>query len=202
MKIGEKKDIIEIEEALFVIDMNNGFCNKGLLADPSIKRIVPAIKKLIQAVLRKGEGLFFVNDFHTPDSVELLRYLKHCMGDEESETIDEFAEYKPYAHGEIHKNSRNALFAPGVMQMLLQMKKLKRVVIVGCCTDLCVHNFAIALRDFFDQFNMNIDVIVPKDAVETYDIPGVHDREQITQRTYSVFEDQGIKLVKTMKEVS
>ena len=88
MKIGKKKDIIEIEEALFVIDMNNGFCNKGLLADPSIKRIVPAIKKLIEAVLRKGEGLFFVNDEHTEDSVELERYLRHCMGDEESEAID------------------------------------------------------------------------------------------------------------------
>ena len=200
MKIGKKKDIIEIEEALFVIDMNNGFCNKGLLADPSIKRIVPAIKKLIEAVLRKGEGLFFVNDEHTEDSVELERYLKHCMGDEESETIDEFNEYKPYAHKEFRKNSRNAIFAPGMMEMLLQMKKLKRVVIVGCCTDLCVQNFALALRDFFDQFNMHVDVIVPKEAITTYDIPGVHDREEKNQRTYSIFEDNGIKLVKTLKE--
>ena len=200
MKIGEKKDIIEIEEALFVIDMNNGFCNKGLLADPSIKRIVPAIKKLIEYFLRRGEGFFIVNDEHTEDSVELLRYLRHCMGDEESEIIDELAEYKPCAHKEFRKNSRNALFAPGMMEMLLQMKKLKRVIVVGCCTDLCVQNFALALRDFFDQFNMNVDVIVPKDAVETYDIPGVHNREEKSERTYSLFEDNGIKLVKTLKE--
>ncbi len=200
MKNVQKKDIIDIEEALFVIDMNNGFCNKGLLADPSIKRIVPAIKKLIEAVIRKGEGLFFVNDYHTEDSEELYRYPTHCMGDEESETIDEIKYYEQFAHRIFHKNSRNALFAPGMMETLLQMKNLKRIVVVGCCTDLCVQNFVLAVRDFFDQFNMHVDVIVPKDAVETYDAPGIHDRVEKTERTYSVLEDNGIKLVKTLKE--
>ena len=200
MKTGEKKDIIDIEEALFIIDMNNGFCNKGNLADPTIKKIVPAIKKLIEAVVRKGEGLFFVNDEHTEESVELLRYLHHCMGDEESETIDDLKDYEQFAHRVFHKNSRNAIFAPGMMETLLQMKNLKRVVVVGCCTDLCVQNFVLALRDFFDQFNMNVDVIVPKDCVETYDIPGVHERNDKNERTFSVLEDNGIKLVKTMKE--
>ena len=200
MKNVEKKDIIDIEEALFVIDMNNGFCKEGLLADPSIKRIVPAIKKLIEAVMKKGEGLFIANDYHTRDSEELNRYPTHCMGDEESETIDELKTYEQYAHRIFHKNSRNAIFAPGVMDTLLQMKKLKRIVVVGCCTDLCVHNFALALRDFFDEHNMHIDVIVPKDAVETYDLPGVHDRNEKAEKAYESLESNGIKLVKTLKE--
>ena len=28
--------------------------------------------------LKKGKGLFVVNDKHTMDSVELQRYLEHC----------------------------------------------------------------------------------------------------------------------------
>ena len=38
MKNTQKKDIIDIREALFLIDMNIGFCEKGNLADPSIKK--------------------------------------------------------------------------------------------------------------------------------------------------------------------
>ncbi len=48
-----KKELFEIEEALFVIDMNNGFCEKGNLADSSIKVIVPEIITLIRKNLKK-----------------------------------------------------------------------------------------------------------------------------------------------------
>lgn len=33
---------------------------------------------LIRKNLKKGKGLFVVNDKHTMDSVELQRYLEHC----------------------------------------------------------------------------------------------------------------------------
>lgn len=197
----EKKSIKEMEEAVFQIDMNEGFCEEGNLADPTIKQIVPNIVPIIRAVLEKGEGYFVVNDKHTKNSVELLRYAEHCMGDKESRTIKELAVYEQYADRTFYKNSTCALFAPGMMEMLMEMVNLKRVVLVGCCTDICIQNFAIALRNFFDEINMNVDIIVPKNAVETFHIPGVHDREENNKRAYTVMENTGIKLVKTMKEV-
>lgn len=197
----EKKSIREMEEAVFQIDMNEGFCEEGNLADPTIKQIVPNIVPIIRAVIEKGEGYFVVNDKHNKDSVELLRYLEHCMGDKESRTIKELAVYEQYADRTFYKNSTCALFAPGMMEMLMEMVNLKRVVLVGCCTDICIQNFAIALRNFFDELNMNVDIIVPKNAVETFHIPGVHDREENNKRAYTVMENTGIKLVKTMKEV-
>lgn len=197
----EKKSIREMEEAVFQIDMNEGFCEEGNLADPTIKQIVPNIVPIIRAVIEKGEGYFVVNDKHNKDSVELLRYLEHCMGDKESRTIKELAVYEQYADRTFYKNSTCALFAPGMMEMLMEMINLKRVVLVGCCTDICIQNFAIALRNFFDELNMNVDIIVPKNAVETFHIPGVHDREENNKRAYTVMENTGIKLVKTMKEV-
>ena len=52
-----KKELFKIEEALFVIDMNNGFCEKGNLADSSIKVIVPEIITLIRKKFKKRRRL-------------------------------------------------------------------------------------------------------------------------------------------------
>ena len=82
--------------------------------------------------------------------------------------------------------------------MLMEMVNLKRVIIVGCCTDICIQNFAIALRNFFDELNMDIDIIVPKNAVETFHIPKVHEREENNERAYILMENTGIKLVKSL----
>lgn len=193
-----KKEIREMEEAVFLIDMNEGFCEEGNLADPTIKHIVPNIIPIIKAVLEKGEGFFVVNDKHTKNSVELKRYAEHCHNDKESRTIKELAIYEEYADRIFYKNSTCALFAPGMMEMLMEMVKLKRVVIVGCCTDICIQNFAIALRNFFDELNMDVEIIVPKNAVETFHIPSVHDRDENNKRAYTVMENTGIKLVKSM----
>ena len=86
-----RKEINEIQEAVFLIDMNVGFCEKGNLADPSIKAIVPNIIPIIDAIMRKGEGFFVVNDAHNENSVELKRYAGHCHNEEESRTIKELA---------------------------------------------------------------------------------------------------------------
>ena len=192
-----RKNEKEMEEALFLIDMNVGFCEKGNLADPTIKHIVPNIIPIIRGVLEQGEGFYVVNDRHTKESVELHRYAPHCMGDEESRTIKELAIYEKYANRLFYKNSTCALFAPGMMELLMEMTNLKRVILVGCCTDICIQNFAIALRNFFDEMNMDIDIIVPKNAVETFHIPNVHDRIENNERAYVVMENTGVKLVKT-----
>lgn len=198
MKI--RKEINKIEDAVFMIDMNVGFCEEGNLADLTIKNIVPNIISIIRTILGKGEGFFVVNDKHTNNSVELKRYASHCDNEKESRTIKELAIYEDYATKIFYKNSTCALFAPGMMEMLIDMTSLRRVVIVGCCTDICIQNFAIALRNFFDELNMDVEIIVPKNAVETFDIPNIHDRKINNERAYMVMENTGIKLVKTMKE--
>ena len=195
----KRKELKEVERALFLIDMNIGFCEEGNLADPTIKQIVPNIIPVIRQTLEDGEAFFVVNDKHTKDSVELKRYPEHCMGDQESRTIKELAIYEEYANKTFYKNSTCALFAPGVIDTFLEMNNLKQVIITGCCTDICIQNFAIALRNFLDEMNIDAEIVVPKDAVETYHIPSVHDRQENNERAYTVMENTGIKLVKTMK---
>ena len=199
----QRKELEDVERALFVIDMNVGFCEKGNLADSSIKDIiVPNIIPIIREILEQGEAFFVVNDKHTKNSVELKRYAEHCMGDEESRTIKELAIYEQYANGLFFKNSTCALFAPGVIDAILKMKNLKQIIITGCCTDICIQNFAIALRNFLDELDIDVEIVVPMNAVETFHIPGVHDRQENNERAYTVMENTGIKLVKTMKGVA
>lgn len=181
-----------------MIDMNNGFCEEGALADPTIKRIVPNIRKIIMDGLKRESALFFVNDKHTEDSVEIKRYAGHCITPREQKTIKELSIFEEYADRVFYKNSTCALFAPGMMEMLLQMKNLKRIVITGCCTDICIMNFAVALRNFMDEWNVDVDIVVPINAVETFHIPNVHEREEANQFGYRVMESNGIRLVKEM----
>ena len=192
------KNLEEVNSAIFVIDMNNGFCEEGVLADPTIKRIVPNIRKIIMDGLKRESALFFVNDKHTEDSVEIKRYAGHCITPREQKTIKELSIFEEYADRVFYKNSTCALFAPGMMEMLLQMKNLKRIVITGCCTDICIMNFAVALRNFMDEWNVDVDIVVPINAVETFHIPNVHEREEANQFGYRVMESNGIRLVKEM----
>ncbi len=194
-----KKELNEVEGAVFLIDMNNGFCEEGNLADPSIKQIVPNIISVIEKSLENEYAFFVVNDKHTKESVELKRYPEHCMGDKESDTIKELDSYESFADGLFHKNSTCALFAPGMMETMLKMSNLKEIIITGCCTDICIQNFALALRNFLDEYNMDVNVVVPKDAVETYHIDNVHDRNENNERAYKVMENAGIILVDTLR---
>ena len=198
----QRKELKDIERALFIIDMNVGFCEEGNLADPTIKHIVPNIMQIARQILAEGEGLFIVNDKHTKDSTELNRYLEHCDNEKESRTIKEIRIIEPYATGMFYKNSTCALFAAGLARTILMMKKLKQIIITGCCTDICILNFAIALRNFLDELNIDIEIIVPINAVETYHIPSIHDRQEYNERAYKVMEDGGITLVKEMKGIA
>ena len=192
------KNLEEVNSAIFVIDMNNGFCEEGALADPTIKGIVPNIRKIIMDGLKRESALFFVNDKHKEDSVEIKRYAGHCITPREQKTIKELSIFEEYADRVFYKNSTCALFAPGMMEMLLQMKNLERIVITGCCTDICIMNFAVALRNFMDEWNVDVDIVVPINAVETFHIPNVHEREEANQFGYRVMESNGIRLVKEM----
>ncbi|MCM1053294.1 MAG: cysteine hydrolase [Ruminococcus sp.] len=192
----KRKNIEEITEALFIIDMNNGFCDSDCnLGDETIKHIVPNLIETTKYFIENGEGIFVVNDKHDKSSVELKRFPGHCDNEYESRTIKELEICERYAIKTFYKNSTCAIFAPGVMDTLLEMKKLKRVVLAGCCTDICIMNFAIALRNFFDELNLDIEIIVPKNVVETFHNEG-HDRTTANEFGYKAMECNGIKLVR------
>ena len=80
------------------------------------------------------------------------------------------------------------------MNTINALKNLEKVVIVGCCTDICVLNLAIPLQNYFDQIDRDIKITIPKDAVETYDAPS-HSREEYNQMAFKLMHQAGIEII-------
>ena len=192
--VGMKEYMYNIRELLIVVDMVNGFTKDGSLHDPSIMKIVPEIKSLIDDYFK--ENVFFFRDCHTTHSIEFNDFPPHCLfGDRESEIIDELNGYSINGNT-FYKNSTSGLFAPYFLDYIESMEKLDSVVITGCCTDLCVMNLAIPLKCYFNENNRRVNVIVPEDAVETYDIPESHNAEEYNEMALKLMKLNGVKVIK------
>lgn len=121
-------------------------------------------------------------------------------GSKETELVEQL---KPYETSSIvyQKNSTSALFAPKVLEDLKNMKQLREVVAVGCCTDICVLNFLIPLKNYFNQMNLDISVFAVQKAIETYHIDEVHDRNYYNKIAYDLMKQAGIILVQDLDEL-
>ena len=193
-----KEKLEEIKDLLIVVDMVNGFVREGAMASSNIEHIIPRIEELIKSYTNEGDAVMFIKDSHEMDAAEFKRYPVHCVkGTSEAELVDELKKYENAALV-YEKNSTSALFAPGFIEDIKNMKNLKRVVITGCCTDICDLNLAIPLQNLFDQDNRVIEIYVPMDAVETYDAP-THNSEEWNEMAFKFMNQGGMKLVKTFE---
>lgn len=184
----------DIEELVIVVDMVNGFVKEGALAAPSIMRVVPRqIEILKEAIENPKMGIIFIRDCHNKDAVEFKTFGPHCIdGTPETEVIDELKDFVTCFY---KKNSTNFVFADGFINDINKLKNLKRVLLMGCLSEVCVKNGGIALRNLFDQLNKDIDVCVYEDAIDTYDAPE-HNCLEVTKRALQDMESNGIKILR------
>ena len=193
---------MEIEKALYIIDMNNGFVNFGAMANPAYNALVPEQLRMIQKI-RKEKGLVnFVLDGHTEDDLELKTYPKHCIiGTEEAELIPELLPEQTKANtNTYYKNTINGMLMSRVMQDILRLKALREVIIEGVCADLCVMDFARTYARFLDHVNKEVKIFVVKNAIDTYDSPD-HNRLEWLDIAYKVMSQAGISVVDNYEEL-
>ena len=189
------KDLENLKKLLIVVDMVNGFVRSGKMADPYIEHIIPEHLKLIEMILNENEGLAFIKDNHELGCREFNRYPEHCVkGTYEAELVKELLPYEKDALVYL-KNSTSAIFAKNFLNDIEKMKELKEVILVGCCTDICDINLGIPLQNYFDQMNRDVEIIIPKNAVETYN-SDLHNRAEYNEMAFKLSEQAGIKLVK------
>lgn len=189
------KERKNLKKALIVVDMVNGFIREGNMKDLGIEKIIPENKRLAEDFIKEDEGLIFIKDSHDENSVEFKKFPRHCVkGTSEACLVDELIEYEKKALV-YEKNSTSAIFAPQFMDDISKMENLEEVVITGCCTDICVSNLAIPLQNYFDETNKEVEIIVPKNAVETYNAP-YHDKDLYNDMAFKLMGQAGIKLVK------
>lgn len=181
----------ELEKVLIVVDMVNGFIKYGNMSDLYINHITDGISNLVKEFINNKECVIFIKDTHDFNSSEFKKYPVHCVkGSGEEKIIDELKEFEEYALI-YEKNSTSAIYAKNFLNDLNSMKKLKEVIITGCCTDICILNLAIPLSNYFDENNKLIDIIVYKDLVETYNNDN-HNREEYNTMSLKLMRQAGI----------
>lgn len=176
---GRTIDLASLEKnktALFVVDMVVGFVYSGALSSPRVAAIANNIALLNEKT--KGFKKVFFLDTHEKDSQEFRYFPSHCVkGTEEAELIPELkTKYtEDIENCYVEKNSTNGFYALGFQEWLKKHEdEVDNYIITGCVTDICVLQFALSLKSYFNEKNINKRVIVPKNCVDTYD-GGSHD---------------------------
>lgn len=187
------KDFKDIKKLLINVDMVNGFVKTGAMADPYIQHIIPEHIRLMKQIGDDG-AIAIIKDTHKENCREFKRYPVHCVeGTEEAELADELKQFEKDAIV-YEKNSTSTIYAENFLNDIDKMINLEEVIIIGCCTDICVLNLAIPLQNYFDQKDRNVVITIPKNAVETYDAPN-HNRDEYNKMAFKLMEQAGINLV-------
>lgn len=176
------------KKALIIIDVNNGFAKRGNLYNPRVEALIEPIKNY--AKLFKGKLVAFT-DTHKEDCLEFGSYPVHCLdGTWESEVVDELKDLEGLLT--IPKNSTNGFHEELFKEFLVDNPEIDTFEIVGCCTDICVYQFAITLKTYFTMNNKQVDVIVHKDMVDTFDVPEIHDADKLNESFLNSMVSNGI----------
>ena len=188
-----------VKRLLINVDMVNGFVNEGPMHDSYINHIVPMQIRLMEAYESDEEGVIaIVKDTHREGCREFNRYPVHCLENTyESELIDDLKRFETMDACIFRKNSTSTIYAKGFLEMIENLPSLEEVVIVGCCTDICILNLAIPLQNYFDEMNKNVTITIPKNGVETYDSP-THKRYEYNDMAFKMLSQAGINIVEVM----
>lgn len=183
-----------MKKLLLVIDMVNGFVKEGVLADKQINNITPNIINFIEEFIKNNDDIISIQEGHSELSKEFDSFPSHCiLGTEEAELIEELMPYEDKMKL-IRKNSTCGFVTKEFMEYFEKNKEiLEEVVLTGCCTDLCVMNFALPLKNYINEHDLNIKVTIYKNAVETYDSP-MHNREEYNDMAFKIMKQNGIEI--------
>lgn len=191
------KKLKSVERLLINVDMVNGFINFGSMHDSGISNIIGAQVDILKRFQTSGNAVMFVKEGHDENASEFAKFPKHCVkGSMEAEIVDELQPFVKNAFV-FEKNSTSAVFAKGFLETIAKMVNLKQVIIMGCCTDICVLNLAVPLSNYFDEFNKKVEIIVPKNAVETYDSP-THSRDEYNEIAFKLLKQAGVAVVEKL----
>lgn len=178
---------------IIVVDMINGFVVSGSMADAAISNIIEPHLQLFKT-LNNAPHLYFV-DAHDDDCKEFASFPLHCLKDSfESEVIDELKE-DSLKSTIIYKNSTNGFLSPSFINNIDNFMEYDNFVVTGCCTDICVMQFALTLQTYINEHDYNKNIFLVVDAVDTYHNDVFHDAYLYNEMSLNLMKQAGICLV-------
>ena len=154
--------------ALLIVDMLHGFTREGALASPRALALVPEIARLMEECRHRAIVVGAFADMHSERSPEFGAYPRHCIaGTRESEVVDELKAAGGYTL--IPKNSTNGCLEQPFQEWMKAHPAIDHFIVAGVCTDICIEQMSITLKAHFNSQDRPSRVIVPVNAVDTFD---------------------------------
>lgn len=184
---------------LLVVDVIDGFLVEGNMAFTSGQTVIDPIVNLVENYIEKDYMIAAFRDEHAEDSLEFKTYPIHCVkGTQESQLVKQLLPYKDHFI-DIPKRSTNGTNTLA-FQKLLSDNVFSEIVVVGVCVDICVLQSVLSLITYFYENDIDTKVIVPKDAVATFDNE-VHNEEQYYDFSIKLMENASAVIVETHQDL-
>jgi nicotinamidase-related amidase len=184
----------EKRELLVVVDMIRGFIEQGPLSDPAISTIIDDNVELIKDFTKRSQAVVAFRDAHTADSKEFAAYPPHCLkGSRESEFVDAIGAFEDRMLV-IEKDTTNGFQTSAFQTFMQREAPFERISVIGCCTDICVLQFALSLKTHLQKMRLDTQVVVVKNAVETFEMPG-HPRKEFNDFSFELMRNAGIQVL-------
>jgi nicotinamidase-related amidase len=123
---------------------------------------------MVKSATKFKTPIIAFKDTHIENDLEFEFYPPHCIkGTNECELIPEL---KPFEDKftVIEKNTTNG-FITKSFQNIVKNVLFDEVIVVGCCTDICVEQFATDYQKFNEENNRKTKIIVIENATYTFD---------------------------------
>jgi nicotinamidase-related amidase len=139
------------KEALLVIDMLNDFVLAGAsLEVPDTRKVIPAIKREIEAARKEGNPVIYVCDAHDTDDKEFAKFgwPAHAVKDTKgAEVVDDL---KPVEGDTVIVKNTYSSFYGTELDDTLKKLGVESLRLTGCVTHICVMSAAseAVLRDY------------------------------------------------------
>jgi nicotinamidase-related amidase len=179
--------------AVIIIDLLNDFVTGDLKSD-RVKRVIPKLKKLIEAARKHNIPVIYSNDAHYPQDVEVVaKWGKHAIkGTKGAEVIPTL---KPTTKDYIvEKRTYSGFYETGLDSLLRSLyhgEGVKTVILGGLHTNICIRHTAA------DAFFRGYKIIIAKDGVEAFT---QEDHEQGLKYLENVYNAKIMAVDKTIKE--
>ena len=131
--------------ALLIVDMLNDFVREnGALPVAGAKGLLPAIRTAQEAARAAGAPVIYLGDAHRPDDPEFKSWPPHCVkGSEGAQVTSELA---PETGDVVIPKRRFSGFFGTDLDLHLRERGIRKVVICGVLTDICVYHTAADSR--------------------------------------------------------
>lgn len=189
-------DLPKDRSALLVVDVINGFLKEGQMAAPTMMKMVPSLVEVITKAQDLSWKTIAFADAHDANAQEFAVFPPHCLKNtEESQLINEIKDL--LNDKVIEKNSTNGFFAPKFQGWIKDNPQIDHFVLVGDCTDICVLQLALSLKQWFNESNQPSRIIISMKDVDTFSA-GVHDDRLMNVLALYLLQSSGIELAQEL----